>query len=1212
MTTTMHFGPEWMRAKPQTPGRQHPPPSPPLQTTSQSTMSTYSSLVTSAVQEQEKHDESRPFRYTKEEMLRIYKEGGGKGGLGLEVERWEGIVREVGSEPASLREMDETEKKLFAGPLNSEIRRRQSTDLINTLSSPSDRSRLIHTNSGGSGPARDRFGISRRGGSTDQPVLMSRKLSLSTTQGGSSTSPRETPRNRMGAFGSGFDGVLSNGDSWSRRRPSVNLTGPGGSPAREDEKDEALGRTDIKEEDNPTSDLHGASPTSTSQQPSLKSPDIPSPDNDPSSALTSDSVTRGIADMSVGEPNSLDQDQQSSTVVPVVTGPPPGLTDPSSIEWSYLDPQGQEQGPFRADVMQKWFDEGYFTPDLPMRRTHLDSDWVPVGVLERRANGAKIFLVQPTAANGPPGLTLRTESLQSYSPTHDHSAFNGYQPVPQRAIRSATLDTSYLNNMSPADSPSSSLGGGRFSSGSPDTSVFSGRAGNSVYSGDPNFGGRGLSARAPFQDSIVDPRLPFSNSAPGMTAPLDTYGNHTGASPWSTAIGPSNQGFSGGERHPFSNGYNGMGPSTMGPGLSVNQVCAFNQESINDAAYSGMGSLTGHHDSPLARQAAEVNGLPFNSSVVNGFSGSQYGLPSQSQYSQTPSAPYSSAQQHQIIPPFSEVLTQVSGSPHMSNTPTSAVQPSNSTLPWADPSPIRRTRTFDTPGTSPIVPPAHPQQGSNWARPNQSFPMAVNAKDQSPWLTASLGGADDVWKEVPGPNSLTFSNLGQHNKLHEQEEEETGMTVSPIEEGAPIPTFPQTPTIESTAPIITSKPTIPASSNTDPQVASKPKSRSTVRDVQASLAVQKAAPPPTQIIVKGPSPTPVAPAPALKSVWSTDDESKKVKPAIALSLREIQEAEAKKAEARKAAEKDRERLARANTTTATASNPDDPQSFTTSWGLPTSQTGARNNATARETPTSTPVTTTPSGPVWINTAPTSATKKSMKEIQEEEERWKKVAVKESVATAASRRAYAETAFKVMPSAQSTSGGAWTTVGANGKPSTPAAAPSRPAMPPPASTVTAAPPAAGSRQNGIAVRPAPAVTAAPPKPAPSPRVEDFPITPSHDFLKWLSDSLKGLNSSVNFEEITSMLLSFPLDPDPSTIEIISDLIYANSTTLDGRRFASEYVSKRKTDASARRGINAAGNGSKPVSIADVVKTQPKPTQQEWGFKVVNKKKRSGRS
>ena len=92
---------------------------------------------------------------------------------------------------------------------------------------------------------------------------------------------------------------------------------------------------------------------------------------------------------------------------------------------------------------------------------------------------------------------------------------------------------------------------------------------------------------------------------------------------------------------------------------------------------------------------------------------------------------------------------------------------------------------------------------------------------------------------------------------------------------------------------------------------------------------------------------------------------------------------------------------------------------------------------------------------------------------------------------------------------------------------------------------------------------------------------------------------------------SMLLSFPLDVDPSTMEIISELIYANSTTLDGRRFAQEFVSKRKTDAASRRGMTTPGKGP---SIADVVKAQPKPSQQsEWGgFKVVNKKKKSVRA
>lgn len=49
-------------------------------------------------------------------MLRIYKEGGGRGGLNLEVERWEGIVRDIGNEPAGLRDMSEAEKKVGQCP----------------------------------------------------------------------------------------------------------------------------------------------------------------------------------------------------------------------------------------------------------------------------------------------------------------------------------------------------------------------------------------------------------------------------------------------------------------------------------------------------------------------------------------------------------------------------------------------------------------------------------------------------------------------------------------------------------------------------------------------------------------------------------------------------------------------------------------------------------------------------------------------------------------------------------------------------------------------------------------------------------------------------------------------------------------------------------------------------------------------------------------
>lgn len=98
-----------------------------------------------------------------------------------------------------------------------------------------------------------------------------------------------------------------------------------------------------------------------------------------------------------------------------------------------------------------------------------------------------------------------------------------------------------------------------------------------------------------------------------------------------------------------------------------------------------------------------------------------------------------------------------------------------------------------------------------------------------------------------------------------------------------------------------------------------------------------------------------------------------------------------------------------------------------------------------------------------------------------------------------------------------------------------------------------------------------------------------------------------------DAIVSMLLSFPLDVDPSTAELISDLIYANSATLDGRRFAAEFASRRKVDA-MRKSPTGAGVGAGGVtSIADIVKQQPKSVGNEWGgFKVVNKKKKGGRA
>lgn len=91
----------------------------------------------------------------------------------------------------------------------------------------------------------------------------------------------------------------------------------------------------------------------------------------------------------------------------------------------------------------------------------------------------------------------------------------------------------------------------------------------------------------------------------------------------------------------------------------------------------------------------------------------------------------------------------------------------------------------------------------------------------------------------------------------------------------------------------------------------------------------------------------------------------------------------------------------------------------------------------------------------------------------------------------------------------------------------------------------------------------------------------------------------------------MLLSFPIDPPASEragqLEIIQDSVYANSSTLDGRRFAQEFYTRRKADSKRSSQPNANGaTPAKATSLADVLKTQPKPQSNDTGFKVVKAK------
>ncbi|OXG22932.1 cytoplasmic protein [Cryptococcus neoformans Ze90-1] len=313
------------------------------------------------------------------------------------------------------------------------------------------------------------------------------------------------------------------------------------------------------------------------------------------------------------------------------------------------------------------------------------------------------------------------------------------------------------------------------------------------------------------------------------------------------------------------------------------------------------------------------------------------------------------------------------------------------------------------------------------------------------------------------------------------------------------------------------------------------------------------------------------------------------------SLRDIQEAEAKRAEARRVALAEA-RAATASPVLVSASSEDLPASM--SWGLP-SQTG---KGTVRSHSPAAP--TTPSSAVAAWGGAGEAPKKTLKQIQEEEEKRKtraaqaaRVAQGQAAGVGAcavpgagsTRRGYADLAAAPVKKEETQPG--WTTVGAGGRVASSSGVP-RAATP-------------------VNVKPTPAPIVKPvatPVPVkkttgPSASIADDGA-PSVEFIRWTKRALTGFKGDV--DDFISVLLSFPIDPPAASradqMEIISDSVYANSSTLDGRRFAQEFMAKRKADA-ARPG--GAAGGKKISSLADVVKTQPKQTS-DAGFKVVKAK------
>ncbi|KAG2179079.1 hypothetical protein INT43_001929 [Umbelopsis isabellina] len=304
--------------------------------------------------------------------------------------------------------------------------------------------------------------------------------------------------------------------------------------------------------------------------------------------------------------------------------------------------------------------------------------------------------------------------------------------------------------------------------------------------------------------------------------------------------------------------------------------------------------------------------------------------------------------------------------------------------------------------------------------------------------------------------------------------------------------------------------------------------------------------------------------------WSLSDDMPK-----GLSLREIQELEAKEFEARKILEKQ---------SAADLLAPNSPlfsTPSTMSWGVvsPGKQKPATPSGAAGAAP-------------W---ASTTAPKKTLREIQMEEEEEARKAKVAQQQTASLASAVSQTSNIPLGSAtnSSTKGYAGIVGNTGIRPHTPTSSwttvtGGRATKAPTASTSSSRSPwdtVGAPKQSPSVVTNASAGSAAITKPATGEKKG-----PSEDFYRWCRQALKGLDSNVDSEDFMQMLVAFPLDN--SSVEIIQDMIYANSTSLDGRRFADEFMKRRKADIAGK------------LDISNVMASDDDTN----AFKVVSKKKK----
>lgn len=93
----------------------------------------------------------------------------------------------------------------------------------------------------------------------------------------------------------------------------------------------------------------------------------------------------------------------------------PGTQPTIMVDWFYLDPQGDTQGPFTAQDMSEWYKAGYFQESLMVRRS-IDNAFMPLGQLVKVYGRTTPFmaatLMDPIQPPPPPPVELDPYRIQ--------------------------------------------------------------------------------------------------------------------------------------------------------------------------------------------------------------------------------------------------------------------------------------------------------------------------------------------------------------------------------------------------------------------------------------------------------------------------------------------------------------------------------------------------------------------------------------------------------------------------------------------------------------------------------------------------------------------------------------------------------------------------------------------------------------------------------